>query len=130
MKDLIVKAIEDVAPYAGPHAIPKMRFRPVREALGLTGWGMSVLELDPDCAGYPEHDHADDAHEEVYVVLRGSAVLVTDGKHERTVNEGDLVAVPPGTARKFVTRDRGITLLALGNAADHYQASRGRPTKR
>jgi mannose-6-phosphate isomerase-like protein (cupin superfamily) len=127
MTELIVKSIADLAAYAGPHAIPGIRFRAAREPLGVTAWGMSVIELDPHCTGYPEHDHGDDGHEEVYVVLRGSAVLVTDGTAERPVTEGDFIAVPPGIARRFVTRAHGATLLALGGTPGKpYAPSFGR----
>src|SRR5688572_20615971 len=87
MNTITVKKLEDIEAYAGPHAIPGIRFRPAREALGVSSWGMSVLELDPHCSSYPEHDHADDGHEEVYVVLRGSIVLLVAGE-ERTLSAG------------------------------------------
>jgi len=67
--------VEEIEAYAGSNEIPGIRFRPARQALGVSSWGINVLELDPGCAGYPEHDHASDGHEEVSVVLRGSIVL-------------------------------------------------------
>ncbi|HUQ07711.1 MAG TPA: cupin domain-containing protein [Kofleriaceae bacterium] len=129
MDDINVKAIEDIAPYSGEHAIPGIRFRPARDALGVSGFGMSVIEMEPGNTGYPAHDHGDDGHEEVYVVLRGAAVLVTDAG-ERIVREGELVAVPGRIARKFVTRDQGVTLLALGGTpGEAYKPAMGRPAK-
>lgn len=113
MADITVKSIEQIEPYAGEHVIPGIRFRPAREALGVTSWGMNVLELDPSCTAYPEHDHASDGHEEVYVVLRGSAVLHAGGE-EHTLGVGDLVRVGATTKRKLVTKESGVTLLALG----------------
>jgi len=113
MKTIAVKTIEEIAAYSGPHALPGIRFRPVREALGVSSWGMNVLELDPDCQTHPEHDHGGDGHEEVYVVLTGSVLLVADGEtHE--IQKGQLVRVPPATRRKLVTRSEGATVLALG----------------
>lgn len=109
-----IRAIDDVAPYAGPHQIPGIRFRPARAALGVRAWGMNVLELDPHCERYPEHDHVADGQEEVYVVLSGSAVLVVDGREEGVVKVGDMVRVAPAQRRKFVTREQGVQLLALG----------------
>ena len=113
MEATTVKKIQDIAPYAGPHAIPGIRFRPAREALGVSSWGMNVLELDPQCAGYPEHDHKSDGHEEVYVVLKGSVVAQIDGA-EHVLGAGDMIAVPGTKRRKFITRAEGATLLALG----------------
>jgi uncharacterized cupin superfamily protein len=129
MDDITVKSIEEIAPYSGPSAIPGIRFRPVRQALGVSAFGMSVLELDPGCAGYPAHDHADDGHEEVYLVLRGSIVLQAGGA-ERTLSQGDIVRVPGGVVRKFITRDQGATLLALGaTPGAPYTPSMGRPAR-
>lgn len=113
MEKVIAKNISDIAPYAGPHAIPGIRFRPVREALGVTSWGMNVLELDAHCTGYPEHDHAKDGQEEVYLVLSGSLVLEAAGA-SRTFRTGDFIRVAPELRRKFVTKDEAATLLALG----------------
>lgn len=105
--------ITDVAPYAGPHAIPGIRFRALRPALGVTAWGMNVLELDPGCEGYPTHDHVADGQEEVYLVLDGTIVLQI-GDTERVLARGDAVRVPAGVTRKLVTKDAGATVLALG----------------
>lgn len=113
MDEITVTKIEDVKPYQGPHAIPGIRFRPVRQALGVTAWGMNVLELDPHCEGYPQHDHTTDGQEEVYLVLEGSIVLRV-GDAERELVRGDMVRVPPNVTRKFVTRDAAATLLAIG----------------
>lgn len=74
---------------------------------------MTVLQFDAHCTGYPEHDHASDGHEEVYVVLRGSLVLRA-ADAQTTLVEGDVVRVGPKLRRKFVTGEHGATLLALG----------------
>jgi quercetin dioxygenase-like cupin family protein len=113
MDSITVKKLDEIEPYAGPHAIPGIRFRPARQALGVSSWGMSVIELDPGCTGYPEHDHGNEGHEEVYLVLRGSIVLQTDGT-ERVLSQGDFVRVAPEAKRKFVTRNEGAAILALG----------------
>jgi quercetin dioxygenase-like cupin family protein len=113
MDDITVKSIEEIPPYTGPGAIAGIRFRTARQALGVSSWGMNVLELDPGCTEYPAHDHADDGHEEVYLVLRGSVVLQAGGA-ERALSQGDFVRVAGSVRRKFVTREQGATLLALG----------------
>ncbi|MEZ5987572.1 MAG: hypothetical protein R3F30_00295 [Planctomycetota bacterium] len=77
MGEIEVRKFADCAPYEGPDAIPGIRFRPVGPALGVSGWGMNLLELDAGCTGYPEHDYAADGQEEPYVVLEGSAELRT-----------------------------------------------------
>ncbi|CAN5645169.1 hypothetical protein BH09MYX1_BH09MYX1_23410 [soil metagenome] len=113
MQTITVKNIEEIAPYSGANAIPGIRFRPARSALGVSSWGMNVIELDARCEGYPEHDHASDGHEEVYVVLRGTVILVVDGV-ERALSEGDMAHVPGSVKRKLITREHAATVLALG----------------
>jgi quercetin dioxygenase-like cupin family protein len=127
MKAVIVKNVADIAPYAGPNAIPGIRFRPARQALGVSSWGMNVIELDPHCSGYPQHDHGNEDHEEVYVVLKGTLVIQADGE-EQTLSQGDLARVPPEVKRKLVTRDQGAVVLALGGTPGKaYAPAMGRP---
>ena len=113
MSDIVALNIDDIAPYEGPHAIPGVRFRAARAAVGVSAWGMNVIELDPHNTGYPEHDHEQDGQEELYVVLDGAAVLHANGA-ETPVRRGDLVRVGPSVTRKFVTGEQGVRLLALG----------------
>jgi mannose-6-phosphate isomerase-like protein (cupin superfamily) len=113
MSDVIVKQLEEVDPYSGVHAIPGIRFRPAGRAMGVSAWGMNVIELDPGCERYLEHDHAKDGQEEVYVILRGSATLRSEAK-EWQVPVGALVRVGPLTKRKFIPGPQGVTLLAIG----------------
>jgi len=128
MDPIIVKNIGQIEAYAGPNAIKGIRFRPARQALGVSSWGMSVIELDPHCSGYPEHDHESEAHEEVYLVLRGTIVLQAVGT-ERMLSQGDFVRVSPETKRKFVTREEGAAILALGGTPGKpYAPAIGRPT--
>jgi uncharacterized cupin superfamily protein len=114
MNNILATSITDIEPYSGEHAIPGIRFRPAREALTVTAWGMNIIEFDPGCEGYPQHDHTSDGQEEVYFVLDGALVLQTDGG-ERSLSRGDIVRVPPALKRKFITRDSGATLLVVGN---------------
>ena len=113
MSSITHKNMEEVAPYDGPYKIPGIRFRAVREALGVSAWGMNVLELDPNCQGYPEHDHAADQQEEVYFVLEGEITLKT-AEGEKSLSRGDMVRVPHDVTRTFHTGERGATLLAIG----------------
>jgi len=61
------KRIEEISYYTGPNAIPGIRFHSAGRELGVTAWGMNVLEIDAGCTGYPEHDHASDGQEEVWI---------------------------------------------------------------
>lgn len=113
MPSVLTLAATDIAAYDGPHAIPGIRFRAARQALGVTAWGMNLLELDPGCDLYPEHDHVADGQEEVYVMLSGEATLVTpEGEHP--LRTGDLCRVSPEVRRKIVPGPQGAVVLALG----------------
>ena len=113
MSDVTIKKLEEIEAYKGEHAIPGMHFRPVGKGLGVSAWGMSVIEIDPGCEKYPEHDHVKDGQEEVYFVLRGSATLKAEGK-ETPVQQGTFVRVPPGQKRKFLPGPEGVALIAIG----------------
>lgn len=103
----------EIPAYTGPHAIPGIRFRAARQALGVSAWGMNVLEIDAGADGYPRHNHQSDGQEEVYVVLAGAGVLHTpDG--DVTLRSGDMVRVPPASTRSISADEGGITVLALG----------------
>jgi len=62
---------------------------------------------------YPDHDHAHEEQEEVYVVLQGSARL-TAGVEGWDLAPGTLVRVGARQKRKIVPGQAGVTILALG----------------
>ncbi len=113
MSDVQIKQIDEVDPYSGPNALEGIKFRPVGRALGVSAWGMNVIEIAPGTSIYPEHDHAGDGQEEVFFVVRGSATLRTDGK-ERRIGEGSLVRIGPGEKRKWIPGESGVVLLGVG----------------
>lgn len=113
MTDVTLKHIDDVAAYDGEHKIPGIAFRSVRAELGVTAWGMNILDLEPGCEGHPVHDHQADGQEEVYIVLSGAAELLIDGK-AWPLSTGSMVRVPPDKTRQLVTKERGARVLALG----------------
>ena len=74
MSDYTAKRISDMeAGFGGG-------FVKARAELGVTAFGMQVIQLPPDYADYPEHDHAESAQEEVFVALSGSG-----WGHERSI---------------------------------------------
>jgi quercetin dioxygenase-like cupin family protein len=113
MADIIVKKIDEIDYYKGPGSVAGIKFHSAARALGVTAWGMGVLELEAGCTGYPEHDHVKDGQEEVYVVLAGSATLQSGGQ-SWSLGPGTLVRVGPGERRKFIAGQDGLTLLAIG----------------
>ena len=69
--------------------------------------------MPPDYADYPEHDHAGDGQEEVYLMLEGSGWIDIEG--ERVAMDKDVfVRVAPGTKRKVYPGPEGLKMLVLG----------------
>ena len=106
MADVTFKRFDDLESYAN-------QFFYAGRGLGVTSWGMNLLRLPPNWDAYPDHDHATAGHEEVYVVLDGSARLSAGGE-TWDLEPGTLVRVGPAQKRKIVPGPRGATILALG----------------
>jgi len=108
MADITIKRFDDLESYNG-----EGRFRYAAKSLGVTSWGMNLLKLPAGWADYPEHDHAKDGQEEVYIAIEGSAELRAGGE-TFTLEPGVLARVGAGQKRKIVPGPNGVTLLALG----------------
>ena len=107
MTDVTVKRLDEFeAVYGGG-------MRRVRAGLGVTSFGLQVIELPPRADMYPEHDHTHDDQEEVYTVLRGEVTLHV-GEDAYDLVPGVFVRVGPQERRKFVTGDDGVRILAMG----------------
>ena len=90
------------------------------DELGVQTFGLQVLDLPAGFADYPEHDHADDGQEEVYVVLEGSAELEVAGER-LSADAGTMIRVDPGTSRKIVPGAYGVRILAIGCVPGAYE---------
>ncbi|HYN90535.1 MAG TPA: hypothetical protein VER75_01345 [Thermoleophilaceae bacterium] len=107
MADYAVKRIDDM------EAIVRGSFKKARAELGVTSFGIQVIDMPPNLDGYPEHDHAEDGQEEVYVAMRGSAEIDIEG--ERFPLDPDtMVRVSAGTKRKIYPGDEGVRVLVVG----------------
>jgi len=71
----------------------------MRDALDCEHVGVTMIDADDEFTG-PEHDHADEGHEEVYLVVDGSAVITVDG-HDHEIHEGEAVRVSPDATRQL-----------------------------
>jgi mannose-6-phosphate isomerase-like protein (cupin superfamily) len=109
MSDYTAKHIKDMqAGYGGG-------FVKARAELGVTAFGMQVIQLPPDFADYPEHDHAESAQEEVFIALGGSGWMDIEG--ERVELDADtLVRVGPEARRKVFAGPQGLSMLAIGGS--------------
>jgi len=88
-------------------------FKLVRHGLGITSFGVQMINLPAGADGYPEHDHAADGQEELYTVLEGAAEL-TAGGETIALEPGVWVAIQPEETRKIVTTDSAAKLLVIG----------------
>jgi hypothetical protein len=106
------------------------RFHRARAGLGVSSFGLSILDRPPNTTEYPEHDHSAEGiggrmfeqrpgqlgQEEVYVALRGSGEVEVDG--ERYPLDADhIVRVGPAARRKILPGPDGMRLLAIGGVA-------------
>jgi hypothetical protein len=55
-------------------------YKRVRAELGVSAFGIQVIDMPPNADQYPEHDHADDGQEEAYVAMRGAGQIEIDGE--------------------------------------------------
>jgi uncharacterized cupin superfamily protein len=95
-------------------------YRPVRHHLGITSFGATAWT--GRTAGdriINEHDEADDANEELYLVTEGHAVFELDGERV-DAPAGTFVGVEPGRKRTAFAEEAGTTIVAVG-------ATRGKP---
>lgn len=99
----------------------------VAAGLGITAFGISIVDLDPGADEYPKHDHSQDGlggemfakrpqqlgQEEVYVALRGSGTLEADGE-QYELSPDHIIRVGPRVVRKILAGPDGLRVLALG----------------
>jgi mannose-6-phosphate isomerase-like protein (cupin superfamily) len=107
MADYTAKRIDDMEAAFGGGLVK------ARAELGVTSFGMQVIRLPADYSDYPEHDHAEDGQEEVYVALQGSGWIDIDG--ERVELDKDvLVRIAPSTKRRVHSGSQGLQMLVIG----------------
>ena len=91
-------------------------WRPLRKALGTTGFGVNGYSADAGGEVIENHDEMSAGaagHEEMYVVLSGAATF-TVADEEVAAPQGTLLVVPPGTRRGATATQDGTTVLVIG----------------
>jgi tetratricopeptide (TPR) repeat protein len=91
-------------------------WRPLRKALGTTAFGVNAYTSDAGDEVIEDHDELSagaGGHEELYVVLQGSATFTVDGD-EVAAPAGTLLVVPPGTRRGAIAAEDGTTVMVIG----------------
>jgi len=107
MSNYAVKNIDEM------EAVFRGAFKRARAELGVESFGMQVIDMPANYENYPEHDHAHDNQEEVFLVMRGGGEIEIEG--ERFPLDPDHAArVGPGVKRKVWPGPEGIRLLIVG----------------
>jgi uncharacterized cupin superfamily protein len=92
-------------------------FRRVRAGLGVSSFGIAVLDFPANFTDYPAHNQTHDHQEEVYAVIEGRATLRVGGDEDAVEYElepGVWARVGPGETRKLITGDQRARVIALG----------------
>jgi mannose-6-phosphate isomerase-like protein (cupin superfamily) len=120
MSDVTVASFEEMEPIYDGLA------RRARATLGVTAFGMQVLNLPPQWDGYPDHHHdatMDDANqEEVYIPIAGSAMLVA-GEERFELRPGMMARVGPEQRRRILPGPEGVRFIALGGVPGTFKPS-------
>ena len=106
-----------------------IKFHKAAAGLGVSSFGISIIDLASGADEYPEHDHSAEGlggqmfakrpqqlgQEEVYAALRGSGTLEADGE-QLPIDQDHIARVGPTVKRKIVPGPDGIRLLVVGAA--------------
>ena len=90
-------------------------FLKARAALGVTAFGLSIVDIPPHSVHYPEHNHPS-GQEEVLIPIGGFGRLTMDESSEVFVDlePGMMVRVGAKTKRTIRVGDEGLKAIAIG----------------
>lgn len=125
MSDVTPITIGEIEAISG--VLEGITFHKAAGALGVTSFGISVVDLEPEAETYPEHDHSEEGiggqmfakrpqqlgQEEVYLALKGSGTVEVEGQ-SYPVDADHAVRVGPDVLRKVLSGPDGLRLLAIG----------------
>lgn len=117
----MIVALDEI-PRAAEPCDPSLDWRPVRDHLGISSFGVNaflgaaegdrVVELHDETGG----------HEELYVVVRGAARFRIDGA-EHELPAGSVVLVAPGSTREAFATAPGTAVLVVGGVPGTHDVS-------
>ncbi|HEX6228645.1 MAG TPA: cupin domain-containing protein [Solirubrobacterales bacterium] len=88
-------------------------WRLARKALGTSSFGFNLVEIAPG-GQIPEHDHADEGEDELYIILEGDGVIRIDGE-DHPAPAGTYASIDPSVSRTILNRsDAPVTALLIG----------------
>jgi mannose-6-phosphate isomerase-like protein (cupin superfamily) len=107
MSSYAVKNVDEM------EAVFRGAFKRARAELGVESFGMQIIDMPPSYENYPEHDHAHDNQEEVFIVMRGGGEIEIEGQRF-PLDANNVARVGPETKRKVWPGPEGIRLVVLG----------------
>ena len=84
----------------------------LREPLDCEGHGVTVVDAEPGWEGL-EHEHGDEGHEEVYLLVEGEATITVEGE-DLSLESGDAVRVSPDATRQVTNGDTQSQFVITG----------------
>lgn len=105
-----VARIDEVPPLASD--LVEGEWHPIRYHFGITAFGCNAYVARAADELVIE-EHSEGRHEELYVVVAGTARFTLDGE-EVDAGPGTLVFCPPPVVRKAIAAEPGTTVLAIG----------------
>jgi uncharacterized cupin superfamily protein len=113
MSHPMIAALDEIPPAAEP-CDPSMDWRPVRDHLGVSAFGVNAfLGAQPGDRVVERHDETEVGHEELYVVVRGAARFVIDDD-EHAVPAGSVVLVAPASTREAFATQPDTAVMVVG----------------
>ena len=90
-------------------------FLKARAALGVTAFGLSIVDIPPHSVHYPEHNHPS-GQEEVLICIGGFGRVIMDESSEVFVDlePGVMVRIGAKTKRTIRVGDEGLKAIAIG----------------
>ena len=91
-----------------------------RKTLGLTSFGMNVVELPPG-ETIPEHTEVDTDQEEVFIALQGTPTMVIDGQ-DHPMRAGTFVRLDPEprrTVRNDGAEQAAVLIVSAPRTSGH-----------
>ncbi len=89
-------------------------FLKARAALGVTAFGLSIVDIPPHSVHYPEHNHPS-GQEEVLICIAGFGRLVlNEGVEFVDLEPGVMVRIGAKTKRTIQVGDEGLRAVAIG----------------
>jgi len=107
MSDYTVKKIDEM------EAVFLGAFKRARAELGVESFGLQVIDMPPNFDNYPEHDHAEDGQEEVFMAIHGGGEIEIAGERF-PLDPEHMARVASGVKRKVWPGAEGIRMVIVG----------------